>query len=82
MVHEVNRMTAKQIEAAAIKLPKRDRARLANKLLDTLHTEEDRETLESWLAVAERRERELAEGKEIELPLEQVMKELRASLRR
>ena len=29
-------MTAKQIEDAAVKLPKRDRERLARKLLDTL----------------------------------------------
>jgi putative addiction module component (TIGR02574 family) len=75
-------MTTKQIEAAAIKLPKRDRARLVRKLLDTLRTEEDRETLESWLVVAERREQELAEGKEVELPIEQVMSQIRASLRR
>ena len=75
-------MTTKQIEAAVFKLPKRDRARLARKLLDTLHTKHEREVLDSWLVEAERRERELAEGKEVELPIEQVMDRIRASLRR
>ena len=51
-------MRAKEIEAAAIKLPKRERLRLARKLLQTVPIEdgkEDPEILDAWIAEAERR---------------------------
>ncbi len=75
-------MTAKQIEAAAVKLTRRDRTRIVNKLIKTLHTERDREILELWAAEAERRNKEMDEGKEIGIPMEKVMAQVRATLRR
>ena len=75
-------MTTKQIEATAIKLPKRDRARLANKLLVSLHNKREQRLLDEWLEEVERREKDLDEGREVELPFEQAMAELRASYRR
>jgi putative addiction module component (TIGR02574 family) len=75
-------MTAKQIEAAAIKLPKRDRERIANRLRESLQTDGKKEILEAWLEKVERRERDLAEGLEEEIPYEQVKAKIRASLRR
>jgi putative addiction module component (TIGR02574 family) len=79
---EANAMTAKQIEAAAIKLPKRDRERIANRLRESLQTDGKKEILEAWLEEVERRERDLAEGREEEIPYEQVKAKIRASLRR
>jgi len=75
-------MTAKQIEAAAVKLPRRDRERIAQRLIETLRTKREKEVLDAWVAEAERRDRELDEGKEVALPYEEVMAELRASYRR
>jgi putative addiction module component (TIGR02574 family) len=75
-------MTAKQIEVAALKLPSRDRRRIANRLLDTLEPKPDQAIPDDWAAEAERRNRELDEGTEVAIPYEKVMRELRASLRR
>ena len=75
-------MTAKQVEAAAVKLPRRDRERIANRLIESLGPEREKQILDAWAAEAERRDRELDEGKEVALPYEEVMAELRASLRR
>ena len=82
---EADDMTPKQIEAAALKLPLRDRERLARKLLDTIPLkpeEEDPEILAAWIAEAERRADELETGKVKGIPAEVVFKRLRASLRR
>jgi hypothetical protein len=75
-------MTAKQVEAAAIKLPKRDRARLVERLRETLQTKHEREIIDAWVVEAERRDRELDEGIEVALPYEEVTAKLRTSLRR
>jgi putative addiction module component (TIGR02574 family) len=75
-------MTAKQIESAAVKLPRRERERIANRLLESLGPELEKQILDAWVAEAERRDRELDDGSEVALPYEEVMAELRASLRR
>jgi putative addiction module component (TIGR02574 family) len=78
-------MTAKQIEAAAIKLPKQERERLAQKLLDTLPVRpenEDPEILAAWIKEAERRGNELESGKVKGIPAEVVFQRLRKSGRR
>jgi hypothetical protein len=74
-------MTARQIEEAAVKLPKRDRERIADRPRETLHSKRDQQVLDAWVAEAERGDRELDEGKEVALPYEQLMAELRASFR-
>jgi putative addiction module component (TIGR02574 family) len=78
-------MTAKQIEDAAVKLPKRDRERLARKLLDTLPVkpeDEDPEILAAWIEEVERRIDDFETGKEVGIPAAEVFKRVRASLRR
>ena len=77
-------MRAKEIEAAAIKLPKRERLRLARKLLETVPIEdgkEDPEILDAWIAEAERRADELESGAVIGVPAAEVFKRLRTKLR-
>jgi len=75
-------MTARQIEEAAVKLPKRDRERFANRLRESLQTDGKKEILDAWIEELEHRERDLAEGREKEIPYEQVKANIRASLRR
>jgi putative addiction module component (TIGR02574 family) len=78
-------MTTKQVEAAALKLPKRDRARLARKLLDTIPLkpgDEDPDILAAWIAEAERRIDEFEAGRMPVIPADEVFKRLRASTRR
>jgi len=81
----VRAMRAKQIEAAAFKLPQRERLRLARKLLDTVPVkpeEEDPEILAAWIEEAERRGDELESGKVKGIPAEVVFQRLRTSVRR
>lgn len=75
-------MTAKQIESAAVKLPRRERERIANRLLESLGPELEQQILDAWIEEIDRRERDLAEGREKEIPYEQVKAKIRASLRR
>ena len=78
-------MTTKQIEAAAIKLPKRDRARLAKKLLETIPIKPnpcDSDVLAAWIAEAEWRIDQFERGKEKVIPATEVFKRLQASARR
>ena len=78
-------MRAKEIEAAAIKLPRRDRARLARKLLDSIPMkpdERDRDVLAAWIAEVDRRIDEIDSGTVKTIPAEVVFERLRTSLRR
>jgi putative addiction module component (TIGR02574 family) len=75
-------MTAKQIEAEVTKLPKRARLRLVRKILDGMQTPDEREVAQAWLDELRRRAKDLAEGREEEIPYEQAMREVRAALRR
>jgi putative addiction module component (TIGR02574 family) len=54
-------MTVDQLEAAVLQLPASQRARLAERLIASL--DEDAEVEEEWRIEAERRDRELTEGK-------------------
>ena len=74
-------MTTKQIEEAALKLSKRDRARLAEKLQDSLRTREEREILDAWIKEAERRNQEMESGKVVGIPADEVFRRVRASFR-
>jgi putative addiction module component (TIGR02574 family) len=78
-------MTAKQIESEVLKLPRRERARLARKLLDSIpmrRSESDRDVLAAWVAEVDRRVEELDSGKVKGIPAEVVFRRVRASLRR
>jgi putative addiction module component (TIGR02574 family) len=77
--------TADEIRQEALRLPPKDRARLAGELLHSLDElpDADREAVDAaWRAEVERRVRELREGKVQTLDGEKVMQELRAQLKR
>jgi putative addiction module component (TIGR02574 family) len=72
----------KKIEAEAMRLTARARARLAERLIASLDQEPaDPDAEKLWIAEAQRRAEELASGKVKGVPLEKVLKKARASLR-
>jgi putative addiction module component (TIGR02574 family) len=78
-------MTAKQIEAAAVKLPRRQRLRLAQKLLATVPlkaNDRDSDVLAAWIAEAERRIDDFENGREVGIPAEEVFARIRDSFRK
>jgi putative addiction module component (TIGR02574 family) len=72
---------AREFEAQALKLPRRERARLAQRLISSLEHEEAAEVESLWLAEAERRLAELQSGKASAIPAEKVIKRARSALR-
>jgi putative addiction module component (TIGR02574 family) len=75
-------MTAKQIEAAAVKLPLRDRERIANRLLESLGPELEKQILDAWVAEAERRIDDFENGREVGIPADEVFARIRDSFRK
>ena len=77
---EAMRMPMKlaQIETEALKLGARSRAALARKLLRSLETDHEH----AWYDEAERRKRELDEGKTYTIPAREVLRLLRSELRK
>ena len=69
-----------ELEREALLLPENDRARLAERLLQTLAPGEDVNAEEEWLAEAERRYREYREGKMTARSTEEVLKDARNKL--
>jgi len=77
-------MTSKQIEMEVLKLPRRERARIARKLLDSIPmrpNERDDDVRAAWIAEIERRMDEMESGKVKGIPAEVVFKRIRASIR-
>ena len=70
-----------QIEAAALNLEPRSRAKLAEKLLRSLDVLSDAEIEAMWVEEAERRNAELDNGEEQAVPAEDVLQDARARLR-
>ena len=70
-----------ELESQALKLSRRERARLAQRLISSLDQEADADAERLWLAEAERRLAELKSGKVAAIPAERVIKKVRASLR-
>jgi putative addiction module component (TIGR02574 family) len=68
------------LEAKALTLGLRDRARLAEKLLLSLDAPSDEENLALWVAEAEKRLHELRAGKAKEIPARTVFKRARAAI--
>jgi putative addiction module component (TIGR02574 family) len=71
-----------QLTADAMKLPLRDRAQLAQRLVSTLDEQIATDTEESWFAEAERRLEELRSGKVQGIPAEDVFRNAREALKR
>ena len=72
---------ARQIESKALKLPPRDRARLAERLISSLDDEVDPDAEAAWEREAERRLGELRTGKVKGRNAANVFRKARAALR-
>lgn len=72
---------ARELESEAMKLSRRQRARLAQRLLSSLDPEVDADAERLWLAEAERRLADLKSGKVAAIPAERVLRKVRAALR-
>ena len=71
----------RELESPALKLPRRERARLAQRLISSLDPEVDADAERLWLAEAECRLTELNSGKVAAIPADKVMKKARSALR-
>jgi putative addiction module component (TIGR02574 family) len=72
---------AHDLEGKALKLSRRDRARLAQRLIFSLDQQADAGTKKLWLDEAERRLSELKSGKVVGIPAARVIKKARSRLR-
>ena len=66
---------------AALKLPAKDRARVAKELIASRDSGHDEGVEEAWVAEVERRRLAVAQGREQLVPWEQVKAEVRAALK-
>jgi putative addiction module component (TIGR02574 family) len=66
---------------AALKLPEKERARVARELIASLDEQRDEGVEEAWAAEVERRRIAVAQGRERLVPWEQVKDEARAALK-
>ncbi len=71
------RKQVEKLEADALKLTK-DRARLAEKLLQSLETLSDEENTALWLEEAERRDAELDANPDLAHPADEVLRNARS----
>ena len=72
---------AREVESGALRLPRRERARLAQRLISSLDQEVSPAVDKLWLQEAERRLRELKSGKVAGVPAEKVVRKARSTLR-
>jgi putative addiction module component (TIGR02574 family) len=72
---------ARELESKALRLPRRERARLAQRLISSLESERDADVDKLWLQEAERRLDELKSGKVAAIPAEKVIRKARSALR-
>ena len=71
----------RELESEALRLPRKARARLAQRLISSLDPEVDADVDKLWREEAERRLRELQSGKVAAIPAEKVVRKARAALR-
>lgn len=74
-------MREEQLAAAALSLDPESRARLAEKLLDSLYDEEDRRLERIWGAEAERRDADWNGDPDAGRPAIEVLRDARSKLR-
>ena len=72
---------ARELESKALRLPRRERARLAQRLISSLDPNVDADVDKLWLQEAERRLAELKSGKVAGIPAEKVLRKARSALR-
>ena len=73
-------MKLEDIEAAALKLDPKGRARLAGKLLDSLETLSPEENARIWAEEAQRRSEALDSGRLSSRPADQVFRDAQARI--
>lgn len=74
-------MTTSDLESEVLKLDPKERARIAQRLLESLEALSQGEIESLWYDEAERRDRELDEDPSRAIPADQVMREARARVR-
>jgi putative addiction module component (TIGR02574 family) len=72
---------AREIESRALRLPRRERARLAQRLISSLDQEVNPDVDKLWLREAQRRLRELRSGRVAGIPADKVVRKARSTLR-
>ena len=72
---------ARELESQVLKLSRKERACLTQRLISSLDQEVDADAEQLWLAEAERRLADLKSGKVAAIPAERVLKKVRAALR-
>lgn len=72
---------ARELESKALKLPAKERARLAERLISSLDQETDPNAEELWLQEAESRLDELESGRVSGVPADRVFDKARSTLR-
>ena len=72
---------ARDLGSKALKLSRRERARLAQRLISSLDQEREPDAEKLWLREAERRLGELKSGKVAGIPAEKVVRKARSMLR-
>jgi putative addiction module component (TIGR02574 family) len=72
---------ARELESKALRLPRRERARLAQRLISSLDAGPDADVDNLWLQKAERRLDELKSGKVAGIPAQKVIRKARSTLR-
>jgi putative addiction module component (TIGR02574 family) len=73
-------MNDEQLDAEIMKLDLDARARLAEKLILSLDVPSDKENLHLWVIEAERRLRDLREGRAKEIPAEEMFRRARQAI--
>ena len=71
----------RELESQALKLSRRERARLAQRLISSLDLTAAADVDKLWLREAERRRGELESGKIARIPAEKVIRKARSTLR-
>jgi putative addiction module component (TIGR02574 family) len=72
---------ARELESKALSLPRRERARLAQRLISSLDPKIDADVEKLWLQEAERRLIDLESGRTVGIPAEKVIRKVRSTLR-
>jgi putative addiction module component (TIGR02574 family) len=72
---------AREVESRGLRLPRRERARLAQRLISSLDPDVDADVDKLWLREAERRVAELKSGKVVGIPAAKVLRKARSALR-
>ena len=73
-------MNDEQLDAEIMKLDLDARARLAEKLILSLDVPSDKESLHLWVVEAERRLKDLREGRAKEIPAEEMFRRARQAI--